>query len=47
MRGYVRKRGKRFVICLELPKGDDGSRRQKYLSGFRTERRRTMSWSAS
>ncbi len=38
MPGYVRRRGKRFVVALDLPRGEDGKRRQLFLSGFRTQR---------
>lgn len=38
MRGHVRKRGKKWCIVVELEKGADGKRRQKWISGFTSKR---------
>jgi integrase len=36
--GHVRKRGKSWAYVVDLPPGQDGARRQRWRSGFRTRR---------
>jgi integrase len=38
MRGHIRKRGNSWAVVVDLGRGDDGKRRQKWNSGFRTKR---------
>ena len=38
MRGHIRKRGNMWVVVVETGKDEDGRRRQKWHSGFRTRR---------
>ncbi|HWL34860.1 MAG TPA: Arm DNA-binding domain-containing protein [Frankiaceae bacterium] len=38
MRGSIVKRGEMFHAVLDLPRGEDGKRRQKWLSGYATRR---------
>jgi integrase len=43
MDGHIRKRGNRWYVILELPKGSDGKRRQKWVSaGDRKEDARRL-----
>lgn len=38
MRGTIVRRGQKFYAVLDLPPGENGKRRQKWLSGFDTRR---------
>ena len=38
MKGHIRKRGKSWCIVLELDRDENGKRRQRWHSGFRTKR---------
>jgi integrase len=38
MRGSIVKRGEKFHAVLDLPRGADGKRKQKWLSGYATRR---------
>lgn len=37
MRGHVRKRGNKWVAVIDMGRGEDGKRKQKWLSGYDTE----------
>jgi hypothetical protein len=38
MRGSIVRRGEKFHAVLDLPRGEDGKRKQKWLSGYPTRR---------
>ena len=38
MRGSIVRRGEKFHAVLDLPRGADGKRKQKWLSGYPTRR---------
>lgn len=38
MKGHIRKRGKKWCIVVDLGRDDNGKRKQKWISGFRTKR---------
>src|SRR5437762_1104424 len=38
MRGHIRRRGKTWSIVLDAGQDEDGKRRQKWYSGFKTEK---------
>ena len=38
MRGHVRKRGKKWCIVVDLGQNENGKRKQKWISGFKTKK---------
>ncbi len=38
MKGHIRKRGSKWCFVLDLGRDEEGKRRQKWFSGYRTKK---------
>ncbi|MGB9808656.1 MAG: Arm DNA-binding domain-containing protein, partial [Caldanaerobacter sp.] len=38
MRGHIRKRGSTYSIVVDIGRGENGKRKQKWISGFKTKK---------
>lgn len=45
MKGHIRKRGTKWSIIIDIgPDPETGKRRQKWFSGYKTKKKRKLTW---